>query len=815
MSDPQRPFQVIQGSAASNADPTPHLKRRLLAIMFTDIKGFSAMMGQNEERCVRLVEEHRDVIRHCIPQFEGTEHGTIGDAFVVLFESAVQAVQCAVEIQKRLADMNQDRPKEEQVWIRIGIHLGDVLSNATGDIYGDAVNIAARSEPLAPAGGLCITDSVYSQCRNKVHLPFLSAGTAPMKNIMDPPAIYTYHPNQTATPDGSAAKPAEGSRPAAKRLWLATAVVGLCSLAAVVAYLVLPPTQPYQTGVPAALPQLDLSTPHSPDISLRTEPDTTSSPSASPTLPSDQTLPVFSTLAAAEKRYQTGYEAFMAGHLSTAEHEFKAAVKLDPQSALGQLMMAYTYQATDRETLYYRTIENVYTLITEQTRGKDLKTLSVELQLVMTCAGGLYAASSNDINELFIGISQDYPKLTLARLLWGLAMLYGSRCDLAVRPFQEILSTDTSVAMAYAGKALCHTLMGQNAEAIKVLKESEAAHPDSALLDTQAGSALLADGQYEKGMAKLQKAIAEDPGLWEARFALLAAMVLTHQDNQAKRELSELRTEKVPIWTQISGLRRYGWSLVSVGRVKEAVETYRIGLDLASAEGDALKLWWMGLDLVYWGLTVGDLALAQESILQLKNAVSDPGFPTFSKNYRLLDIVAWDGAVKLEKGDRAAAENALKRLENLDKEEFPLANPATVTYPLKWRVLMAQGKADEALALVRVDDSKPALAALPLCPVRADYIRALRRTDRTEELAKALDGYLKHRSVCAVTTDGGLQFGEALVVRSSLALKKGDLKLATELLAEFHSRWPNADPTLPATRMAAEITSELASKGLR
>jgi len=388
-------------------------------------------------------------------------------------------------------------------------------------------------------------------------------------------------------------------------------------------------------------------------------------------------------------------------------------------------------------------------------------------------------------------------------------MMYGSRCDLAMRPFQEIIAMDNSVAMAFASKALCHTALGQNTEAIKVLKESESVHPDSALLDTLAGQALLAQGLYPEGVAKLQKAIASDPGLWEARFTVLAALVLTHQEQLARQELAELRSARVPAWTQISGLRRYGWALASVGRLKEALDAYKDGLDLAAAEGDALKLWWMGLDQVYWGLSTGNLQLAQESILLLKSAVSDPGFPTFSKNYRLLDIVAWDGAVKLEKGDIKAAENALKRLENLDKEEFPLANSATVTYPLKWRVLMAQGKADEALAQLRVDDSRPGIAALPLCPVRADYIRALRRADRTQELTQALDGYLKHRAVCAVNADGGLQFGEALLVRASLAEKAGDLKLANDLMAEYSARWPHADPTLPAAKMAVELKDKL------
>ena len=108
-----------------------------------------------------------------------------------------------------------------------------------------------------------------------------------------------------------------------------------------------------------------------------------------------------------------------------------------------------------------------------------------------------------------------------------------------------------------------------------MLKAAETAHPDSPLLDTLAGQALMVQGATQEGFAKLQKATQTDPGLWEARFALLAALVLTHQDDKAKQELSELRSARVPNWAQVGGLRRYGWALVSVGRFQEAVQTYK------------------------------------------------------------------------------------------------------------------------------------------------------------------------------------------------------------------------------------------------
>jgi class 3 adenylate cyclase len=157
--------------------------------MFTDIKGFSAMMGKDEERTMRLVREHREIVRATLPDHSGHEHETIGDAFVVLFDSAVNAVQCAAEIQTRFRARNAELPEEEQVWIRVGIHVGDIILK-DGDIYGDGVNIAARVEPQAEPGGICITQDVFMQVQKKVGLRAISIGRKELKNIKAAPELY-------------------------------------------------------------------------------------------------------------------------------------------------------------------------------------------------------------------------------------------------------------------------------------------------------------------------------------------------------------------------------------------------------------------------------------------------------------------------------------------------------------------------------------------------------------------------------------------------------------------------------------------------
>lgn len=163
--------------------------RRLKAIMFTDIKGYSAMMGEDESLAVKLVLEHREIVRDCLTRYEGQEHETIGDAFVVLFDSVVNAVRCAAEIQQKLKTRNSGLPADQQVWLRIGVHLGDIIVQGDG-IYGDGVNVAARVQDKAEPGGISITEQVFLQVDGKLDYAMEAVGRVELKNIKNPPHLY-------------------------------------------------------------------------------------------------------------------------------------------------------------------------------------------------------------------------------------------------------------------------------------------------------------------------------------------------------------------------------------------------------------------------------------------------------------------------------------------------------------------------------------------------------------------------------------------------------------------------------------------------
>ena len=164
-------------------------QRKLAAIMFTDMVGYSALSQRDEKLAQELLEEHRRLLREIFPRFHGTEIKTIGDAFLVEFASALEAAQCAIEIQRTLAHRDADAPADRQIQVRIGVHIGDVVHRG-GDVYGDGVNIASRIEPVAGPGGICVSMDVERQIRNALEARFEKLAPTDLKNISVPMDLF-------------------------------------------------------------------------------------------------------------------------------------------------------------------------------------------------------------------------------------------------------------------------------------------------------------------------------------------------------------------------------------------------------------------------------------------------------------------------------------------------------------------------------------------------------------------------------------------------------------------------------------------------
>ena len=165
-------------------------RRKLAAILAADVVGFSKKMGENENRTLKNLKACRTITDESIEANHGRVFGSAGDSVIAEFASPVDAIVAAVEFQRNLRDRNLEIPPEDQMELRVGLNLGDVIIEGD-NLYGDGVNVAARLEPLAEPGGICVSGKFHEEVRRKLDLSFVSTGPQEMKNIEDP--VHTFN----------------------------------------------------------------------------------------------------------------------------------------------------------------------------------------------------------------------------------------------------------------------------------------------------------------------------------------------------------------------------------------------------------------------------------------------------------------------------------------------------------------------------------------------------------------------------------------------------------------------------------------------
>jgi adenylate cyclase len=185
------------------------VERRLAAILAADVAGYSRLIGNDEEGTLAALKaSRRELIDPKIAEYRGRIVKTTGDGALVEFASAVDAVRCAVEIQRAMADRNAHQPDGRRIEFRIGINVGDIVSDE-GDIFGDGVNVAARLEGLSEAGGICVSGRVYEDVQGKLDISFEDAGEQQLKNIARPVEVFRVRLEKatTALPSAASRRP--------------------------------------------------------------------------------------------------------------------------------------------------------------------------------------------------------------------------------------------------------------------------------------------------------------------------------------------------------------------------------------------------------------------------------------------------------------------------------------------------------------------------------------------------------------------------------------------------------------------------------
>jgi adenylate cyclase len=207
---------------------TQELKRKLTAILNADVKGYSRLMGEDEKGTVRTLNAYKEVMTGLVQHHRGRVVDAPGDNVLAEFASVVDAVECAVDIQKELKTRNAELPENRRMEFRIGVNLGDVIED--GDrIFGDGLNIAARLESLSEAGGICISGTAFDQVKNKLSLGYEYLGEQSVKNILEPVRVYR------VLTEPEAAGKILGEKKSKRRQWKKTALIVVSILIVVIA----------------------------------------------------------------------------------------------------------------------------------------------------------------------------------------------------------------------------------------------------------------------------------------------------------------------------------------------------------------------------------------------------------------------------------------------------------------------------------------------------------------------------------------------------------------------------------------------------
>jgi TolB-like protein/class 3 adenylate cyclase/Flp pilus assembly protein TadD len=493
-------------------------ERKLVAIMFTDMVGYSAMVQRDESLALDLLEEHRVLLRSLFPQYAGREIEVVGDSFFVEFQSALDAIRCGIEIQSLLHERNITTEPEKRIRLRIGIHLGDVVYRGP-NMLGDGVNIAARLEPLAQPEGICISEDVARQVRNKIDLPIRALEKRALKNIQLAVGVFEiqFPWSAAARTDSSAASaPTRSGRSAFAHVrWIAVLLILLLVALAVSPFL---PSLRDASGGNKTIAVLPFN-----NLSGRPEDEYFSDGMT------DDLLTQLGKISSLRVISRTTMMQYKGTKKTVVEigHEINAGVILEGSVRRDGNQVRITAKLID--------VSNDEYIWTDSYDKEFDQIFTIQRDVAREIANALRAKLSSSEEQRLARPPTDnleaYDLYLKGRYFWNKRL--PDKLKVGIEHFQQAIAKDSGYALAYAGLADSYTILGNfnllppdetypqaKAAALKALEFDE----NLAEAHASLGFAVMSyDWDWMRAEKELQRAIALNPNYATARswYALL------------------------------------------------------------------------------------------------------------------------------------------------------------------------------------------------------------------------------------------------------------------------------------------------------
>ncbi len=633
-----------------------NFKRKLTAILSADVKGYSRLMGEDEEATVRTITAYRELIATVVQKHRGRVVDSPGDNILAEFASVVDAVRSAVETQEELKARNAELPEDRRMEFRIGINLGDVI-HEEDRIYGDGVNVAARVESLAEAGGICVSGTVFDQIESKLPLGYEYLGEQSVKNISKPVRIYK------ALMDPEAVGKVIGERRAESRRGQRVALAVLTVLLLIVGGLLI-----WRTAFPpvqvASVEKMAFPLPDKPSIAVLPFENISDDPKQeyfadgmTDDLITDLSKisgifviarnSVFTYKGKPVKVQQVSEELGVRYVLEGSVRKAADTVRIN-----AQLIDATTGHHLWAER-YDRDYKDIFALQNEVI-GKIVSALAVKLTDTEEAQLARRPTNSLEAYDIYLRAEQAAYSYDLEELAKALPL------------YQRAIALDPKFAAAYAGDAraafrvwrfnMAKVFPAHEARtrAYESIARALALNPDIPRAHFVLAYLQAVDRKYDEAIESARKAVSLDPNNTGAYLNLAAVLVVSGRPAEASAAIERalrLNPKPLPQFEFTSGwilfhLRQYERAIESLKRARDAMPTVfsvREGLAVSYAQLDRLgeakaevdvllKKWWPKMNLAYYRVILRHYK-REEDRDHIVNALRKAGVPEWPFGY--------------------------------------------------------------------------------------------------------------------------------------------------------------------------------------